>query len=176
MKMKHKMKNILKTLVCAAAAVFLIPSCTKSQYIIYENDIQSKVYFTAAESNPLVDVSAADLDEEGCFSLCIYNAGNNSYEISVSVKVDENALKIYSVEEGVEYKLLPEKYWSLPQTSFTMDTEDNYQVYMPVQLDIAQFEADGLEPDVYVLPLTLVADSTTNLTFDYKTVYIRFKL
>lgn len=170
------MKNVLKILACAAVAVLLIPSCTKSQYKIYENDIQSKVYFTVAESNPLVTVSADDLDENGCCSLCIYNAGNNSDEITVEVVVDETAMKIFSVENGVEYELLSEKYWSLPQTSFTMDTNDRNQVYMSVALDIAQFKADGLDPEKYILPLSLTADSTTNLTFDYKTVYIKVGL
>lgn len=170
------MKNRLKLLVCAAAAVLMIPSCSKSQNILYENDITSKVYFPAAESNPLIAVSQDDLDENGCYQISIYNAGNNSDEVTVNVVVDENALNIYNVEKEAGYQLLPEKYWSLEQTSFTMDTEDHYQTYLPVMLDIAQFKADGLNPADYVLPLSLTADSSTNLTFDYKTVYITFTL
>ena len=115
-----KMKNRLKIFLCTTAAVLLMPACTKSQYILYENDIQSKVYFTAAATNPLVEVSAADLDENGEYGLCIYNVGNNDGKITVEVYVDDEALTIYNIEQGRSYQILPQECYSLSRTSFTL--------------------------------------------------------
>ncbi len=167
---------MLKIFVCAAAAVLLLPSCTKSQYILYENDIVSKAYFPIAERNPLIEVSPDDLDENGCYQLCIYNAGNNSGEITVDVAADEYALKVYSVETGTDYRLLPAEYWSLLKSSYTLDTGDNRQAFMSVQLDIAGFDAAGLPAEEYLLPLSLYTGDQANLSYDLKTVYIKLSL
>lgn len=169
------MKDILKIFLGAAAAVLLVSSCSKSQNILYENDVDSKVYFPVAERNPLITVSQEDLDENGCYQLCIYNAGNNSGSIQADIVVDEYALDVYNIEAGTDYEQMPADYWSLLQSTVTLDTGENNQVYVPVKLDIAGFKAAGLSADDYILPLSLQAESTLNVSFDYKSVYIKFE-
>ena len=47
---------------------------------------------------------------------------------------------------------------------------------MPLKLGISSFRADGLNPEEYILPLTVFAGSTQNVTFDYKTIYVKLAL
>ena len=154
----------------------LLSGCTKSGNVVYEDEIASKVYFVQAVTDPLQTVSAESLDESGAVTFCIYNAGNNSDNITVRVSVDENACRIYNIEQDADCQVLPQKYWSLPQPEFIMDTRENSQVYMPLKLGISSFRADGLNPEEYILPLTVFAGSTQNVTFDYKTIYVKLAL
>lgn len=167
-----------RIIFCAVAAVCLsaLAGCSRQQYRLYENNIGSKVYFVQAVSSPVLEVSEDDLDESGNVALSIYNAGNNSDNITVRVSMDENACRIYNIEQDADCQVLPQKYWSLPQPEFIMDTRENSQVYMPLKLGISSFRADGLNPEEYILPLTVFAGSTQNVTFDYKTIYVKLAL
>ena len=170
--------KMTRIIFCAAAAVclFVLAGCSKQQYRLYEDNIGSKVYFVQAVVSPVLTVTEDDLDESGCIGLSIYNAGNNSDEITVSVGVDEKACRIYNIEQSADCQVLPQKYWSLPQPEFVMDTQENSQVLMPLKLEIASFEANGENPEDYILPLTVFAGSTQNVTFDYKTIYVKIAL
>ncbi len=170
--------KMTRIIFCAVAAVCMsvLAGCSKQQYRLYEDNIESKVYFVQAATDPVLTVSADDLDGSGYVNLCIYNAGNNSDNITVRVEADENACRIYNIEQDMDCQVLPQEYWSLPQPEIVMDTQENNQVYMPLELKIDSFRADGLDPDDYVLPLTLFTGSTRNVTFDYKTVYVRLAL
>lgn len=154
----------------------LLSGCTKSGNVVYEDEIASKVYFVQAVTNPLQTVSAESLDESGAVTFCIYNAGNNSGNITVGVVADQDALDIYNVENGTSYRLLPEKYWSLEKDSFVMDTSENYQAYMRLTVDFEAVRADALDVAGYLLPLSIEAPSLKDVNYDYMTLFIRLSL
>lgn len=169
------MKKILTTTLSVLILV-LLAGCTKSENKVYEDEIATKVYFVQAVTSPLQTVTESDLDETGSVTYCIYNAGNNSGQITVGVTADQDALDIYNVENSTSYQMLPEKYWSLVQDTFVMDTEENYQAYVQLTVDFDAVRADGLDTGSYLLPLSVSAPSMASVTYDYMTLFIRISL
>lgn len=167
------MKKILLILLVFSCT---FSGCTKGEYAVYEDEISSKVYFVQAVTSAVATVSEASLNESGTVEFCIYNAGNNKETITVNVIADQDALDIYNVEKDLSMQMLPEKYWSIAQSTFIMDTEDNYQAFVKLALDFKAAAADGLDIGSYLLPLSLVTPSMKNVTYDYRTLFIQMSL
>lgn len=142
--------------------------------IIYEGDIASVVYFIEAVGDPLKVVSTSDLDTDGCMTYTLYDAGNNSATVAVSVYEDANALDIYNVKHSSHLKMLPEAYYNIGQTSYSLDTGKNYRKEVKVRLDIRRFLADGLDPEEYILAMSVGSDDVKAISPENKTLFIKF--
>lgn len=164
------MKKIQILVMAVLAAVF--SSCKPG--LIYEDAIASVVYFVEAVDNPVKTVGVPDLDKEGCVSYTIYNAGNNSSSITVNVSVDDSTLDIFNVKNSTSLKMMPKDYYSIGQSSFVLDTKENYRQTLKVRLDVDRFLADGLDPEDYILALTIASDDVKSVSPDNKSLFIKF--
>ena len=172
---EYIMKKTLISLLFTAV-LGILAGCTKSGNIIYEDGIASKVYFVQAATAQVAEVSEESLDESGTVAFCIYNAGNNEGDITVSVSADPDALDIYNIENGTSYQMLPEKYWYLAGDTFVMDTRENYQAFVPVYLDFVAMRTDAIDAGSYLLPLSVSTPDLNNITYDYKTLFVKIVL
>lgn len=168
------MRRILFGIILVCVTAF--SGCTKGEYIIYEDEIACKVYFVQAVTSELHIVSEESLDETGCVTFALYCAGNNHDEVSVDVLPDQYALDIYNVENGLDLVMLPDKYWSVGQKTFVMDTRGMYQQQVHVAIDFDAVKSDGLNVSSYIIPLSAETPSMADVTYDYRTVFIQLSL
>ena len=161
----------MKRTIIAISAAILAMSCSKTGYIIYEDNVASRIYFTNAVSSQIVSVDAIDADGN-CF-LTLKCAGNNSGSTAVSIGYSPEALEIYNVKTGMEYKTLPQECFMLPQSSFTMDTSDNCQITFPVRIEAELVKSLG---EGYLLPLSISSDKPADIVYEFKTVFLQFNL
>ncbi len=169
------MRNI-KFLMLLVSVAGVFASCNQNQYMVYEDNIASKVYFVQAKTSAELNVSESSLEGSNIVSLSVYNGGNNSESLNVEVFADAEALDIYNVEKSAEFQMLPEKYWSLSDSQFVMNTSDRNQVILGLSIDFAALAADGLDMNDYILPLSLKTEHAKNVNYDYKTVFVKLSL
>lgn len=161
----------MKRTIIAISAAILAMSCSKTGYIIYEDNVASRIYFTNAVSSQIVSVDAIDADGN-CF-LTLKCAGNNSERTTVSIGYDTDALDVYNAKTGMEYAAIPQDCFSIPQSTFTMDTGDNCQITFPVHIEAGSVMSLG---EGYLLPLSISSDKPADIVYEFKTVFLQFNL
>lgn len=131
-------------LLVASVLVLVAPGCTKkteignSIYIANAGEGNTSERITVAETGASIDITARAATV----------VDNN---ISVSFSVVEDALNKYNETWGTEYKILPEKYYSLSATTAQITAGSAFA--SPVSLHIDALDADLPDTERYAIPV-----------------------
>ena len=89
------------------------------------------------------------------YDLYLYKGGYNDEGITVKLVVDPSVLDVYNVENGLELKVIPDRYFAFdPEVRLSGDRIMNRT---EIRFDAASMLADGIGSS-YVLPLSVRAD------------------
>lgn len=143
------MRNKL-ILVILTLAVGLTIAC-QSEYDIIENG----VYLTDAQSSQAKRVT---IDDKGASTRLSSRLGAPAEgDVTVSYGFDAAALQAYNAKNGVDYQLLPEKYYSFSETQATIKAGEVSST--PVELVIKPFDEGVDATKKYAIPVSIVSAS-----------------
>lgn len=144
------MRNKLKLAILALAVGSLTTAC-QSEYDIIENG----VYLTDAQS---AQVKRVTIDDTGASTRLSSRLGAPAEgDVTVNYGFDAAALQAYNAKNGVDYQLLPEKYYSFSETQATIKAGEISST--PVDLIIKPFD-DGVDATKkYAIPVSIVSAS-----------------
>lgn len=144
------MKNILKKGVWALAVSCFIVSC-QSEYDIVENG----VYLTDAQSTQAKHVT---IDNAGATTSIYSRLGApTDQDVAVNYGTNAFALQAYNAKNGVDYQLLPEKYYSFSSEQAVIKSGDISSA--PVDLVIKPFDAEIDATKKYAIPVSILSAS-----------------
>lgn len=144
------MKNKLKLAILALAVGSLTTAC-QSEYDIIENG----VYLTDAQSSQAKRVT---IDDKGASTRLSSRLGAPAEgDVTVSYGCDAAALQAYNAKNGVDYQLLPEKYYSFSETQVTIKAGEVSST--PVDLVIKPFDEGVDATKKYAIPVSIVSAS-----------------
>lgn len=142
-----KNKLILAILVAVGS---LITAC-QSEYDIIENG----VYLTDAQS---AQAKRVTIDDKGASTRLSSRLGAPAeQDVTVSYGFDAAALQAYNAKNGVDYQLLPEKYYSFSETQATIKAGEVSSA--PVDLIIKPFDEGVDATKKYAIPVSIVSAS-----------------
>ena len=152
------MKKILMFLLVAAS--LFVASCSKTDSIVYE-DIPATLYISNS------GVVAVD-DTAATFEVKIVKGGNADYVVDATIQSATQFIVSYNVQNKTSYTPLPEGYYTLSASSFSMPVEE--YIYT-VSVNFDYMSLDGLEPGKYALALAVDSE---NAYINNKKEYIMF--
>ena len=137
------MKNLAICLLLLLGAVgcgddYVVYETVDTMVCIPKNDFQVLEYDAASGQACVYD-------------LYLYKGGYNDDGITVKLVVDPSVLDVYNVENGLELKVMPDRYFAF---------------------DAASMLADGIDSS-YVLPLSVRADDQGKVRPEKNSVIIR---
>lgn len=143
------MRNKLKLAILVAVGS-LITAC-QSEYDIIENG----VYLTDAQS---AQAKRVTIDDKGASTRLSSRLGAPAEsDVTVSYGFDAAALQAYNAKNGVDYQLLPEKYYSFSETQATIKAGEISST--PVDLVIKPFDEGVDATKKYAIPVSIVSAS-----------------
>lgn len=144
------MKNKLILAILALAVGGLTTAC-QSEYDIIENG----VYLTDAQS---AQAKRVTIDDKGASTRLSSRLGAPAeQDVTVSYGFDAAALQAYNAKNGVDYQLLPEKYYSFSETQVTIKAGEVSSA--PVDLVIKPFDEGVDATKKYAIPVSIVSAS-----------------
>lgn len=144
------MRNKLKLAILALAVGSLTTAC-QSEYDIIENG----VYLTDAQS---AQAKRVTIDDKGASTQVSARLGAPAEgDVTVSYGFDAAALQAYNAKNGVDYQLLPEKYYSFSETQATIKAGEVSSA--PVDLVIKPFDEGVDATKKYAIPVSIVSAS-----------------
>lgn len=144
------MRNKLKVAILALVMGSLTIAC-QSEYDIIENG----VYLTDAQSAQAKHVT---IDDKGASTQVSARLGAPAeQDVTVSYGFDAAALQTYNAKNGVDYQLLPEKYYSFSETQATIKVGEVSSA--PVDLIIKPFDEGVDATKKYAIPVSIVSAS-----------------
>lgn len=144
------MRNKLKLAILALAVGSLTTAC-QSEYDIIENG----VYLTDAQS---AQAKRVTIDDKGASTRLSSRLGAPAEgDVTVSYGFDAAALQAYNAKNGVDYQLLPEKYYSFSETQATIKAGEVSSA--PVDLVIKPFDEGVDATKKYAIPVSIVSAS-----------------
>lgn len=152
------MKKILMFLLVAAS--LCVSSCSKNGSIVYE-DIPATLYISNS------GVVAVD-DTTATYDIKIVKGGNADYVVDATIQTATQFIVSYNVQNNTSYTPLPEGYYTLSASSFSMPVEE--YIYT-VSVNFDYMSLDGLEPGKYALALAVDSE---NAYINNKKEYIMF--
>lgn len=148
------MKNTLKLAILALAIGGFTAAC-QSEYDIIENG----VYLTDAQS---AQAKRVTIDDTGASTRLSSRLGAPAEsDVTVSYGFDAAALQAYNAKNGVDYQLLPEKYYSFSETQAIIKAGEVSSA--PVDLIIKPFD-DGVDATKkYAIPVSILNASGADI-------------
>lgn len=144
------MRNKLKLAILALAVGSLTTAC-QSEYDIIENG----VYLTDAQS---AQAKRVTIDDTGATTRLSSRLGAPAEsDVTVSYGFNAAALQAYNVKNGVDYQLLPEKYYSFSEAQATIKAGEVSSA--PVDLIIKPFDEGVDATKKYAIPVSIVSAS-----------------
>ena len=144
------MKNKLKLAILALAVGGFTAAC-QSEYDIIENG----VYLTDAQS---AQAKRVTIDDKGASTRLSSRLGAPAKgDVTVSYGFDAAALQAYNKKNGVDYQLLPEKYYSFSEAQATIKAGEVSSA--PVDLIIKPFDEGVDATKKYAIPVSIVSAS-----------------
>ena len=144
------MKNTLKLAILALVVGNFTTAC-QSEYDIIENG----VYLTDAQS---AQAKRVTIDDTGASTRVSARLGAPAEaEVTVSYGFDAAALQAYNVKNGVDYQLLPEKYYSFSESQATIKAGEVSSA--PVDLIIKPFDEGVDATKKYAIPVSIISAS-----------------
>lgn len=141
------MSNKLKLAILALVVGSFTTAC-QSEYDIIENG----VYLTDAQSSQAKRVT---IDEKGASTQVSARLGAPAEgDVTVSYGFDAVALQAYNAKNGVDYQLLPEKYYSFSEAQATIKVGEVSST--PVDLIIKPFDEGIDATKKYAIPVSIV--------------------
>lgn len=148
------MRNKLKLAILALAVGSFTTAC-QSEYDIIENG----VYLTDAQS---AQAKRVTIDDKGTSTQVSARLGApTEQDVTVNYGFDEAALQAYNAKNGVDYQLLPEKYYSFSETQATIKAGEVSSV--PVDLIIKPFDEGVDATKKYAIPVSIVSTSGADI-------------
>ncbi len=144
------MRNKLKLAILALAVGGFTTAC-QSEYDIIENG----VYLTDAQS---AQAKRVTIDDKGVSTQVSVRLGAPvEQNVTVSYGCDATALQAYNAKNGVDYQLLPEKYYSFSEAQATIKAGEVSSA--PVDLIIKPFDEGVDVTKKYAIPVSIVSAS-----------------
>lgn len=144
------MRNKLKLAILALVVGSFTTAC-QSEYDIIENS----VYLTDAQSSQAKRVT---IDDKGASTRLSSRLGAPAEaDVTVSYGFDATALQAYNAKNGVDYQLLPEKYYSFSENQATIKAGEVSSA--PVDLIIKPFDEGVDATKKYAIPVSIVSAS-----------------
>lgn len=144
------MRNKLKLAILALAVGSLTTAC-QSEYDIIENG----VYLTDAQS---AQAKRVTIDDKGASTRLSSRLGAPAEgDVTVNYGFDAAALQAYNAKNGVDYQLLPEKYYSFSEAQATIKVGEVSSA--PVDLIIKPFDEGVDATKKYAIPVSIVSAS-----------------
>lgn len=144
------MKNKLKLAILALAVGSFTTAC-QSEYDIIENG----VYLTDAQS---AQAKRVTIDDTGATTRLSSRLGAPAEsDVTVNYGFDAAALQAYNAKNGVDYQLLPEKYYSFSEAQATIKAGEVSSA--PVDLIIKPFDEGVDATKKYAIPVSIVSAS-----------------
>ncbi len=156
------MKNLAICLLLLLGAVgcgddYVVYETVDTMVCIPKNDFQVLEYDAASGQACVYD-------------LYLYKGGYNDDGITVKLVVDPSVLDVYNVENGLELKVMPDRYFAFdPEVRLSGDRIMNRT---EIRFDAASMLADGIGSS-YVLPLSVRADDQGKVRPEKNSVIIR---
>lgn len=148
------MKNTLKLAILALLVGGFTTAC-QSEYDIIENG----VYLTDAQS---AQAKRVTIDDKGASTRVSSRLGAPAEgDVTVSYGFDAAALQAYNVKNGVDYQLLPEKYYSFSEAQATIKAGEVSSA--PVDLVIKPFDEGVDATKKYAIPVSIVNASGADI-------------
>lgn len=148
------MKNTLKLAILALVIGCFTTAC-QSEYDIIENG----VYLTDAQS---AQAKRVTIDDKGTSTRVSSRLGAPAEgDVTVSYGFDAAALQAYNVKNGVDYQLLPEKYYSFSEAQATIKAGEVSSA--PVDLIIKPFDEGVDATKKYAIPVSIVNASGADI-------------
>lgn len=148
------MKNTLKLAILALAIGGFTAAC-QSEYDIIENG----VYLTDAQS---AQAKRVTIDDKGASTRLSSRLGAPAEgDVTVSYGFDAAALQAYNAKNGVDYQLLPEKYYSFSETQAIIKAGEVSSA--PVDLIIKPFDEGVDATKKYAIPVSIVNASGADI-------------
>ena len=149
------MKNLAICLLLLLGAVgcgddYVVYETVDTMVCIPKNDFQVLEYDAASGQACVYD-------------LYLSKGGYNDDGITVKLVVDPSVLDVYNVENGLELKVMPDRYFA-----FDPEVMDRAEI----RFDAASMLADGIDSS-YVLPLSVRADDQGKVRPEKNSVIIR---
>lgn len=104
----------------------------------------------------VIDLSFYNTGKDGSFSTSICKSGHDiagQADVFLSTLSAEE-LKAYNASSGADFKLLPEKYYTMPTERFIFTPTDSYKIF-DVTFKTEAIEEELSATDTYVLPIRL---------------------
>lgn len=144
------MKNTLKLAILALVVGSFTTAC-QSEYDIIENG----VYLTDAQS---AQAKRVTIDDTGASTRVSARLGAPAEgDVTVSYGFDATALQAYNAKNGVDYQLLPEKYYTFSEAQATIKAGEVSSA--PVDLVIKPFDEEVDATKKYAIPVSIVSAS-----------------
>lgn len=144
------MRNKLKLAILALAVGGFTTAC-QSEYDIIENG----VYLTDAQS---AQAKRVTIDDKGASTRLSSRLGAPAEgDVTVNYGFDAAALQAYNAKNGVDYQLLPEKYYSFSEAQATIKAGEVSSA--PVDLVIKPFDEGVDATKKYAIPVSIVSAS-----------------
>ena len=150
------MKNLAICLLLLLGAVgcgddYVVYETVDTMVCIPKNDFQVLEYDAASGQACVYD-------------LYLYKGGYNDDGITVELVVDPSVLDVYNVENGLELKVMPDRYFAFdPEVRLS---GDRVMDRAEIRFDAASMLADGIDSS-YVLPLSVRADDQGKVRPEY---------
>ena len=140
-----------KLILAILVAVGSFNTACQSEYDIIENG----VYLTDAQSSQAKHVT---IDDKGAITQVSARLGAPAKQnVTVSYGFDASALQAYNAKNGVNYQLLPEKYYSFSETQVTIKAGEVSSAL--VDLVIKPFDEGVDATKKYAIPISIVSAS-----------------
>lgn len=142
--------NRLKLVILALVLSGFVTAC-QSEYDIIENG----VYLTDAQSSQAKRVTIDDMGATTSISSRL--GAPAAQDVTVSYGADAATLQAYNTKNGVDYQLLPEKYYSFSASQATIKAGEVSSA--PVDLVIKPFDEGVDATKKYAVPVSIVSAS-----------------
>ena len=156
------MKNLAICLLLLLGAVgcgddYVVYETVDTMVCIPKNDFQVLEYDAASGQACVYD-------------LYLYKGGYNDDGITVKLVVDPSVLDVYNVENGLDLKVMPDRYFAFdPEVRLS---GDRVMDRAEIRFDAASMLADGIDSSS-VLPLSVRADDQGKVRPEKNSVIIR---
>lgn len=104
----------------------------------------------------VIDLAFYNTGKDGSFTTSICKSGHDlAGQANVFLSVlSEEELKAYNASSGSDFKLLPEKYYTMPTENFIFTATDSYKL-LDVNFKTEAMKKELPDTEVYVLPIRL---------------------
>ena len=144
-----------KLILAILVAVGSLTTACQSEYDIIENG----VYLTDAQSSQAKRVT---IDDKGASTRLSSRLGAPAEgDVTVNYGFDAVALQAYNAKNGVDYQLLPEKYYSFSETQAIIKAGEVSSA--PVDLVIKPFDEEVDATKKYAIPVSIVSASGADI-------------